>query len=228
MTLGAFLRLLRRWLFAIVIGVAVAIAAAFAAFSATPASYEVTARFLFLSAAIDAEGEPVNPFLQLGNGIGVLIDVVSTSMRDGTTVRAITDDREGLDYTVSADAGIAAPVMRITVTDTSPESAFDVLDELGSESLSRARTIQLQAGAPAVALIEGTALTRSAKADVDQLDAIRNGVLAGVGVLALTLVAIVIADRRRSRRAAETMPDDLPMPEERKPAYTQPSAWADE
>ena len=217
MTLRAFLHLLRRWIVVIIVGTLVAAGAAVAAFLNTQSSYEVSSRYLFLAAAIDAEGEPVNPFLQIGNGIGVLIDVVSASMLDGQTVREFAGDGETLEYTVGQDTGLSAPVMLIMVTAHDPDEAFDVLERLGEEALTRARSIQIDAGAPRTALIAGTELTRSIKAEVDHIDGIRNGVLAGLGVLVLVLVAVVLGDRRRSRtkqRAGQEADAQLPADED--------------
>ncbi|MFE6735663.1 hypothetical protein [Microbacterium sp. NPDC057650] len=208
MTLRAFLRLLRRWIVVIIVGVVVAIGAAVAAYMVTPPTYSVKAQYLFLPAAVDDKGAPANPFLMVGNGIGILLDSVSTSMMDGETVRGFVGDSKQLEYTVVRDGSVSAPLILITVTDSDKASAFDVLDRVGTETLDRSLSLQEAAGAPKSALVEGTQLTRSVKAEVDHKDGLRNGILAALGVIVLVLLIVVIGDRRRSKKDLTAILDE--------------------
>lgn len=200
MTIRAFMQIVRRWIVVVAVGALLAAGAGAAAFLLTSRTYEVSARYLFLSSGIDAQGRQGNPFLDIGNGIGVLIETVSVSMLDGQTVRRFSSGDSSVEYTIARDTTVSAPVMLITVTADTGIGAFSVLDSLGTEASNRSHDFQVSAGAGEALLVRDTLLTRSLEAKADYVAAIRNGAVVALGIFVATMALVLILDRRAARR----------------------------
>lgn len=202
MTLRGFWALIARWRWIVIPGILIALVGGAYAFVESPKSYKVESSFLFLSPVLSAEGKSGNPFLQLGNGVSVVVDVLSVSLMDGATVRSYTEDAPDLEYTAVRDTSVQAPLMVITVEDVSKKRAFETLKSLGTELGTRLVAIQTEAQAPPDLWVTMSQLTGDPVAETNYATPLRNGVIVFAGVALLTLIAVAIAERIRVRRDA--------------------------
>jgi hypothetical protein len=212
MTLRTIWAVIARWKWIIIPGLILGLAGGAAAFLKTPKTYSVEASYLFLSPVKDVKGIASNPFLQLGNGVSQAVDVLAVSLVDGKTVRQFTDRAPQLKYTAGRDISVGAPLMAIMVQDVNLDTARSTLTSLGGILQTRLDSLQSSAGAPRGQWITMTELTNDPKPKIGYSDGIRNGVLAFVGILLLTLIIVAIAERvrvrrqgKRDRRAAEAL-----------------------
>jgi hypothetical protein len=201
MTLRNIWEFLVRWRLALIPGLVLALAGGGAAFYYTPYTYTVSASYLLLSPVKDATtGASGNPFLQLGNGVSVTVDVLSVSLMDGETVRKYTAHAPDLTYTAERVTSVAAPLLELSVQDTNLKVAKSTLDSLGALLGERLDALQQQAGAPEGQWVTLKNLTHDPKPVLGFSDPVRNGVLAFLAVALLILAFVGLADRRRTRR----------------------------
>ncbi|MDQ4504341.1 hypothetical protein [Sinomonas sp. ASV322] len=202
MTLKSFVAMLRRFIWLVVIGVVLAGGAGAAGFLVSPKGYEMTARFLLLSPLRNAEGQVGNPFLDLGNGVASLAEVVSTSLTDDATVLNYRDKYPGLEYAVARDVGTNAPVIIVKVDASKEAEAKAALEDLSEAVPGKISDLQKGAGAPQNLWVTSTTLTRDTRAKPIYTVPLRTGISAGAGVLLVDLLIVALLERRRARRAA--------------------------
>lgn len=200
MTLRRFAVMLRNWRWVAIGGLVLALGIGSAIFLVTPKSYTVTGSYLLLSPVQTVEGKVGNPFLQLGNGVGTLADLLSVSLRDGETSRSYTEQAPQLKYTVTRDTSIAAPLILVKVEDASSANAFKVRDSLSGLLTARLESMQKDAGAPRDLWVTLSPLTSDTRPATDYASPIRNSALTLVGTLLITLLLTGILERRRIRR----------------------------
>ena len=197
MTLRSIWRVITAWKWIAIIGTVLALAGGTATFLVTPPTQTVTSSYLFLSPVKDTKGVAGNPFLQLGNGVPQIVDVLAISLSDGDTVRKYTDDDPDLTYTASRNLGVSAPLLVISVESTNLAQSDSTLDALGEDLAKRLSELQTEADARASQWITMTRLTRDPEPEIGYADPLRNGVLVLFGVGSLTAAIIVICERRR-------------------------------
>lgn len=199
MTLGKIWMVLSRWRWVLIPGIVLALGGSYALFSVTLPSQTVSSSYLFLSPVKDVKGVAGNPFLQLGSGVSQVVDVLSVSLSDDTTSRPLIKGHPKLKYTAGRDTSVGAPLMVISVEDTSSSNAKRTLATLGDLLQARLSTLQENAAAPRSQWITITQLTDEVKPKVGYDIPIRNGVLVFIGAIIFLLVAILISERIRLR-----------------------------
>lgn len=227
MTLRNFWLLLTRWRWIVIPGVLLALGGGTVAAFLSPVSYRVESSYIFLSPVLAGDGKPGNPFLQLGNGVAMTVDIVAVSLSDGVTREQFEDDALDQTYTAGRDTSLSAPLMVISVEGTSLSEAYATLDALGSELLTRLDELQAEAGAPTGQLVSASQLTRDPEPAVVLAVPLRNGVSVAAGVLLLTLTITVLADRwrsRRRRRATDDPARNVTPPREAAPVRAEEAA----
>lgn len=197
MTLRKFWLILSRWKWIVIGSLILSLGGGAAAGMTTPVTYQVEASHLFLSPVLTSGGAPGNPFLQLGNGVAMTVDILAVSLSDGVTEEQFVDEGSELTYTAARNASLSAPIMVIAVEDTNLAAAYTTLDALGAELDLRLDKLQQDAGAPTGQWITASELTRDPKPVLSFATPLRNGVSVTAAVLLLGLLCIVIAERRR-------------------------------
>ena len=120
-----------RWRWFLVLGVVLAVVAGGPA-SASPPSYTQSASYLLLSPVVTQQGEG-NPFLQLGNGVGMAAAVLAAKVNGSETAAAVGGEHPGVAYSVSPDRTTSAPILVVTAEDQAPDVVSSSLDQLGDE-----------------------------------------------------------------------------------------------
>jgi hypothetical protein len=191
----------RRWV--IVPGLVLALLAGAAGYVSTPPVYSQNQSYLLLSPVVTDQGRG-NPFLQLGNGVGMAASVLSKKVSDGETVQAITASEPGLEYTVNLDPTTSAPVLMVTTTAPDPRVVTSALDRLEEELATQLAALQKAAGAPEVSWVTISPLTSDVAPQASHSAAMRTGVLGIAAVLLLVLLLVAALEARRARRLRAT------------------------
>lgn len=206
MTLRNIWAFIARWKWVLIPGLLLALVGGGAAFYFTPFTYTVSSSYLFLSPVKDAAtGAAGNPLLQLGNGVSVTVDVLSVSLMDDATVRTYTAHAPELKYKAARDTSVLAPLLVISVQDTSLKVAKATLDSLQTELAARLDELQQRAGAPKAQWVTIRELTQDPKPELDFSDPVRNGILVLLVLTLLLLVSVALTDRRRSGRSYDRL-----------------------
>jgi hypothetical protein len=198
--------MLRNWRWVAIGGLFLALGFGTGMFLMTPKSYTVTGSYMLLSPVQTVEGKAGNPFLQLGNGVGTLADLLSVSLRDGETSRGYTEQAPQLKYSVARDTSIAAPLILLKVEDATSANAFKVRDSLAGLLAARLDSMQKDAGAPHDLWVTLSPLTSDTRPATDYSSPIRNSALTLLGTLLVTLLLTGILERRRIRRGRRNKP----------------------
>jgi hypothetical protein len=201
----------RRWV--LVPGLVVALLAAGIGFLSTPPTYSRSQSYLLLSPVVTEQGRG-NPFLQLGNGVGMAASVLSKRVSGGETAAAITASEPRLEYTVSLDPTTSAPVLLVTVEGPSLAVVGAALERLGTELTDQLAALQRDAGAPEVSWVTIGLLTGDAGSQVSYAAGMRAGVVAGAAALLLLLVLVTGLETHRLRGARKDSAASRPVDEE--------------
>jgi hypothetical protein len=199
--------LLRRWPLALV-AVLLALAAGVGVYKAVPPKQESKAAILLVpSLRQPGVTGPSNPYLGLGDSLGVVATVLQASVSDDRTARRLVQAGNRATYTVAPDlAENAGPILAVTTDDTSPAMAQRTLSAVISEVQSRLRSLQQQQNVPETLMISTVVLTSSIhplpvhKAQVEK--AVIAAAVVLIALIALILLAERLANRSRRRRAA--------------------------
>jgi len=202
MTLSNLWLFVLRWRWTLIPGLILALGGGAAAFLYTPPTYSLSASYLFLSPVRIGDDAPGNPFLQLGSGVSLAVDVVAVSLTDGDTVKKYTADAPDLTYTAVRDRAGAAPVMIVTVMDTDLAAVRSTLTSLGKDLMTDLDSLQQSAGAPQTQWVTATALTQDREPTVGYGTPVRNGILAFLAVALLVLCTAASIERFRLRSRA--------------------------
>ncbi len=199
MSFGEFLRILGRWPVLLLSGVVLAVAAGGGLFWTSDSQYTRTGNYLLLS-PVETEEGPANPFLQLGNGVGMAASVLAAKVSDGGAAVDLVNGNPGIDLTVGLNPVVSAPLIEVSVTDTDPDVVDLALRTLGEDLTVQLRQIQADSGAPESTWVTIRELTRDPAIEVSYTVPIRNGIGGAIGVCLLTLLAIGMRERRRRRQ----------------------------
>jgi hypothetical protein len=197
MTLAALWRVLirRRWV--IVPGLLIALVAGAAAFTTVQPDYSQSRSYLLLSPVVTESGRG-NPFLQLGNGVGMAASVLSKKVSDGQTTQAITRSEPGLRYTVALDPTTSAPVLVVTAQAPTPGVVASSLDRVGAQLSAQLAALQRAAGAPEAGWVTISPLTEDVGPKASYSGALRTAVAAVAGVLVLVFLLAAALEARRA------------------------------
>src|SRR3954462_12554577 len=101
----------RRWL--VVPAVVLALIAGGAGYTVTSPRYTQSESYLLLYPVM-TEGGPGNPFLQLGNGVGMAASVLATKVSAGSTAASLVEQNPSLTYSVALDPSTGGPIVAVT------------------------------------------------------------------------------------------------------------------
>jgi hypothetical protein len=195
------MRIVRRWRWVIIPGLLLALGAGAAGYSVTPPRYGQSESYLLLSPVVTEQGRG-NPFLQLGNGVGMAASVLATKVSGGETAGVIAAASPGAQYSVHLDPTTSAPVLVATVEGADAAAVTATLDRLGAELVSQLAALQQASGAPSTSWVTISPLTGDTGPTPNSSGALRNGVGAVAVVLLLPLLLVALLERRRRVRAA--------------------------
>jgi hypothetical protein len=203
MTLRRVGAVLKRWIWLLIPGLVLGVAAAGYVAYVTPREYTVTSSYLFLAPTKDPTGKiTTNPFLQSGGGLPQTVDIVGLALLDQSAADRYEAGRPGLSYTVTRNLSVSAPVMELSVTDSERAVAADVLSQIQKDLVSTLNDLQVKANSPESQLITVTQLTSDPRPTASFTQSIRNGAVVFAAFAFLTFIAMTIAERiRRSVRA---------------------------
>jgi hypothetical protein len=215
----------RRWL--IVVALVVALAAGAAGYVTTKPRYSQTQSYLLLYPVVTEQGRG-NPFLQLGNGVGMAAAVLTKRVSGGETAQQIVASEPGLQYTVALDPTTSAPILVVTAEAPSPAVVSAALDRLGAELVAQLDSLQKSAGAPQATWVTISRLTGELAPQASYSDSLRTGVLGAGGTLLLALLLVAGAEARRLRglrrdssTAAAGVPRERPLPPRPTPQFRE-------
>jgi hypothetical protein len=198
--LAAMMR--RRWLLS-AFGTVFVLLAAVGAYSATPVRYEGSAQvFLLPSPVSTLTGKAENPFLGFGQSLRITAEVLGRLVTTSTAV----DDARAAGATASYQVGIptdaAGPVLNVIAAGTDRTSVVTTVAYV-TDQLEKILTVEQQrSGAPHSSWFTLHKISEQPRVDASAKPRYTRAA-AGLAVTALvTLVAVVLVDRRRTRRRA--------------------------
>ena len=206
--LPALLR--RRWPL-LVLGIAFSLAMGAVAVRVVPLSYSASAEVLLLppDSVVGAEG---NPYLALG-GLGPAGDVLAKALTDSSSQDQFGAAGMRGTYNVGPDPASAAPLIAISVEESSPAATLRSLELVLARLPVELRELQLDSGVTSDALISASVVTQDNTVETIRKPLIRALLVAIAGGAAGTLLSIALVDswllRRRQRRRMEHRADDV-------------------
>jgi hypothetical protein len=193
--------LARRW-YVVLAGVLAVLALCWGAAVLVPAKYEVTSTVLILPPPTIVDGEPANPYRNLG-GLDGIVDVLSTASEDPSVEEAIQEAGLEAEYTVERDPTRSSPVLVLNVLGMSEKDALSAQTVLLDLLPVKLDELQEAVGVPIEDRITSTVITEDETPKPDRKSQIRAVlVVAVIGLggtyLAASLVDGVLLGRRRS------------------------------
>jgi hypothetical protein len=217
----------RRWL--IVGALVVALVAGAVGFASTEPRYSQTQSYLLLYPVVTEQGRG-NPFLQLGNGVGMAAAVLTKRVSGGETAQQVIASEPGLQYTVALDPTTSAPILVVTAEAPSAAVVTAARDRLGAELVAQLASLQQSAGAPEASWVTISRLTSDVAPEASYSDSLRGGVLGAGGTLLLALLLVAGSEAQRIRTArratpmaAASVPEDGPVPTRQEPEVREPA-----
>jgi hypothetical protein len=193
----------RRWV--LVPAIVLALLAAGGCYTAAPPAYTQAESYLLLYPLEGVNG-PGNPFLNLGNGVGMAASVLATKTNAPDTAARLTSGLPGLTYTVAPDPASTAPILDVIVNDQDRAAVSRGLDSVGDELVTQLASLQQATGAPEASWVTISRLTRDPEPTPSHKARLRNGVVALAGILVLALLLVVWLERPGRRSRARTLP----------------------
>ncbi len=195
-------------------GLVLTLVAGVAGFLSTPPSYAQSQSYLLLSPVVTEQGRG-NPFLQLGNGVGMAASVLSKRVSGGETAQAIIAAEPGLGFAVSLDPTTSAPVLLVTAEGPTPAVVASALERLGEALSEQLVALQEAAGAPEVSWVTISLLTSDVGPQASYSAAMRTAVVGAAAAMLLLLLLVAGLELRRVRRMRKAepgtaSPDGLP------------------
>lgn len=201
----------RRW-YIVIPGLLLAVATAVAAWFVVDPGYERSATQLLLPGARSMPEEG-NPFLFLG-GLTNAADVLVRAVGSENVINDIDEEYPGVEIEVTRDGSTAGPVILITVTAPTDETAGAVLETLVARTSDVLEELQADEGITAENRMTVIPVTIDETSVPQQRDRYLAVALAGIGVALLVIVVASLADglalqrRRRGKRGADDEPPD--------------------
>jgi hypothetical protein len=216
----------RRW-YAVLLGLLLTLGLIYGALRVVPPSYEAEAQITLLPPK-PVVG-PENPYLNLGGLTGVS-DALARSVNASATEEALTQQGRSAEFLVQRDTLSPAPILVITVVDSSPAEALQTLRAVLLLIPQILEDMQTSEGVSSDSLITSRVLNVPATAEKAGKQQLRTIIVAlGVG-LALTWLSAVAFDawlrRRRKQRENRAVPG-FPPPTRIPPPTESPQAFAE-
>jgi capsular polysaccharide biosynthesis protein len=186
----------RRW-YAVVVGLVMTVGLGFLATVLIPVSYEAEAQVMLLPPT--PVEEPENPYIDLGGLTGVA-DAVARTMADTDTEQTLKAKGATAEFTVEPDSLAPGPIILITTSDSSPNTALSTLNAIVDLIPENLRTMQVSEDVDTDSLITSTVLSRSSRAEPaikGQIRALLVAVAAGVALTWIGTAALDAGLRRR-------------------------------
>lgn len=206
---------LRRYWPVTLIGIMVSIGLSVWVVFALPARYDSSRSLLFVPSPTSEDPErPLNPFYSyLTDSLATAITIISIIVSDDRVADRVAPEGSGIDYWVSPDVTIGAPVLVIEVTAPTPEAADDVADEVSALVAETLASQQKAAGGPESTWITATEISSSLEPERNWRKAVQLAAVSmALGLIAtVTLVAML---SKRSRRRPRSQPQDHARDEE--------------
>ena len=200
----------RRW-YLVIVGVLVTLTAGAAVFRVVPPTYEASASVIL----VPPDGSiptGANPYLYMG-GLTTTVDVLSRSLSDEQTRRAILGGGKSLDYSATPDPTSAGPILLVKASGPTPQAAMATLKTVVAKVPSTLSHIQSSLGIAYHAAITSMTLTQDDKAKPVQKTRIRATLAATAASAAVVLLLIGLIDglllRRAGRRQSLDADGDL-------------------
>lgn len=204
MNLAETLRVLARRWYILLVGVLLAAGAVIGVWTKVPPRFERTATQVLLPGKKSLPLNGQNPYLYLG-GLTLAADVVVRAVGSDNIRRDINEQHPGTEVEVSRDPTTAGPVILLSVSSTRDEVAADVLRQLTLKTAQVLGDLQQEERIPTAERMTVVTLTIDAVGVLRDRTRLALSVGAGVGVIALTLLAAALTEgiiRRRKRRRA--------------------------
>lgn len=204
-------RFVRQWPIAVV-GVIATVVLCAATLRLVPPSYSTKASLLLTppptAPTATTTGNP-NPYMQLG-GLQPLADVVSRSMMSSSSLSTLRN--HGLDgsYTVARDTTTDGPIVTVTTKAKTPAAALKDLQLVINLAGPQLNSLQANEGVTSKNRVTTVAVARDTQAGASRKSQIRALVVALVGGLVITALAVSIVDlltqrRRSSKQSGRTV-----------------------
>lgn len=198
-------RFQRRWPVAL-LGLLATVLLAVAVLSLVPARYVAKADLLLTpppaAPTATTNGNP-NPYIQLG-GLLPLADVVARNMMSSGVRTQLHAKGVSSSYTVVRDTTTDGPLLTVTTTGNSPAAALKDLSTIIGAAGPQLNQLQSGETVPAKDRVKIAAVAKDSVASISRKSQIRAMLVAVVGGLVGTAVAVSVVDsilaRRRARR----------------------------
>lgn len=188
--------LLRRWLI-LVIGIVISGGAAYAVYRYTPRTYEGTSQVMLLLPPTGGSADvTISPFLNLPAGLSTLARVLT--LPPATPEYRASMAASGFDATYSLSVQPQNPIVTFTVEDRDPVRVLRTRDELMRRFAADLDEIQTTEKVPRRQWAHVRVLVSSNEVTSRSGDGFRNAAGVGVAGALLTLMVVVLLERRSS------------------------------
>lgn len=193
--------LLRRWLI-MLLGLAAAGGAAFAAYQSTPRSYEASSQVMVLLSPKAANPDlETSPFLYLPDGLQALARVAT--LIPGTPEYRAAMAAQGFEPAYTVTLQTREPLVTFTVESSDPANALETRNELMRRFSSDLDRIQREEGVPQRQWAHIRVLHASDTLTASSGSALRTAAAVGVVLLLVTLLVVALVERRSTRRTGQ-------------------------
>jgi hypothetical protein len=209
------------WYF-VVVGLLLTVSLAAAAVRYAPQTYQASAKVLLLpsSRVPSSTGLSVgNPYNVIGSSVFAAADVVRITATSPASVLGVVKKGGVPDYTLALDASSSSPIMIITARGPDQGQVVRTLPIVEALVSADLQSGQQAAGAPEATWIRASLLVADAKAKRVWKSAERYAVVAVLGGLLVSGMAIAVSETRRQRRRRRTA-------ERQAPGYRSPASNA--
>ncbi|MGN8244859.1 hypothetical protein ACTHAM_001967 [Cellulomonas soli] len=190
----------RRW-WLVLVGVVLTAAGAAYVVSLVPAEQVARASVLLVPPEV-VVGDTGNPYLGL-NGLQPAADVLARALNDGQAHADLAPPEGTGDFVVIRDTSSSGPVLVVEVTDTDPDGAIAMLDDVLAAMPPMLEQLQADVEAPTSSFIKMTVVTRDDLPEASTKTQIRALLVSLVGGLALTVFLTYAVDGLLVRRGLE-------------------------
>lgn len=194
--------LLRRWYF-VLVGILLTAAGGFVTWTVVPPSYEASSTAVLLPPS-SLVGENGNPYLYMG-GLDQVLTVLTVRLNSTEVAEPLVHGRGNVAFTVQKDSTVPGPIMLVTATAESRESAMQLLRDVVDIVPENLSLMQDQLRIPTFSRVEVMTVVQDAEPELMLRDQLRT-LLAAVAVgLAATVLATAVLDRILTNRKTRKM-----------------------
>lgn len=173
----------------------------------TPPTYTAKAEAVLIGPSLNDNGRPANPYMQLGQALGVIADVLISASGDEAAQKKILAGGGSKDYVLERPFGASEPIIDITTKAPTAGQAITtarlLMAQLSSELQSRQNAVQVAPGTR-VNLVRVTSPTTASRS---WKTALEYGVAAFVlGVVSAFLLTVAFDRYLRRREGGQQVP----------------------